>query len=189
MTTTKTCKTCNIDLPIKDFRPGRRRCITCENKAYTSNWEKNTDIICNVCGENKSIRLFYKNHKRCKSCFIKHQQKDYTPEKGREKNLRHFYGITVAEYNALLEKQGNKCAICETTDPGGRKSGRGGGANIFVVDHCHDTNKVRGILCHRCNRSIGVIGENVGTLHSMVEYLQRHQPKERHSHSLFPNGE
>jgi hypothetical protein len=135
---------------------------------------------CNICAETKPLTEYYFNnrgypHGKCKSCYIKIKQKDYTPEKGRDKNLRHKYGITLEEYNNLLEKQDNKCAICLSTDPAGRKSGRGGSANVFVVDHCHKTEKVRGILCHRCNRSMGVIGDNINTLQEMIKYLQKHQ--------------
>ena len=139
---------------------------------------------CNVCGETKSLSDYYPTqfkskefpdkvyyHGKCKSCFIKAKQKDYTPEKGRDKNLKRCYGISLNEYNEMLEKQNNKCATCGTTEPGGRKSGRGGGADVFVVDHCHDTGKVRGLLCYSCNRALGLLGDNTQTIQSMIDYL------------------
>ena len=143
---------------------------------------------CNVCGETKPLSDYYPTqfkskqfpdkiyyHGKCKSCFIKEKQKDYTPEKGRDKNLRHSYGITLQEYNQMLTNQDSKCATCGTTEPGGRKSGRGGGADVFVVDHCHKTGEVRGLLCHSCNRSMGLLGDNVSILSEMIKYLQNHQ--------------
>lgn len=143
---------------------------------------------CNVCGETKPILEYYPTkfkskefpdkvyyHGKCKACFIKAKQKDYTPEKGRDKNLRHLYGITLQEYNALLEKQNNRCAICKTTDPKGRKSGRGGAVEVFYVDHDHETGNVRGLLCNICNRTIGYIGENSGVLEEMIKYLEQHK--------------
>ena len=139
---------------------------------------------CNVCGETKSLSDYYPTqfkskefpdkvyyHGKCKSCFIKAKQKDYTPEKGRDKNLKRCYGISLNEYNEMLEKQNNKCMTCGTTKPGGRKSGRGGGADVFVVDHCHDTGKVRGLLCYSCNRTLGLVGDNTQILHKMINYL------------------
>jgi hypothetical protein len=143
---------------------------------------------CNVCGETKSLSDYYSTkfkskqfpdkiyyHGKCKSCFIKEKQKDYTPEKGRDKNLKHLYGITLQEYNTLLEQQNHRCAICESTDPKGRKSGRGGGVDVFYVDHDHNTGKVRGLLCNVCNRTMGYVGENSGVLEEMIKYLQTHK--------------
>jgi len=143
---------------------------------------------CNVCGETKPLSEYYPTqfkskefpdkiyyHGKCKSCFIKAKQKDYTPEKGRDKNLRYNYGITLEEYNILLSNQEGKCATCGTTEPGGRKSGRGGGTNVFVVDHCHDTGKVRGLLCHSCNRAMGLLGDNVNIIESMIKYLEQYE--------------
>jgi hypothetical protein len=143
---------------------------------------------CNVCGETKSLSDYYPTkfkskqfpdkiyyHGKCKSCFIKEKQKDYTPEKGRDKNLKHLYGITLQEYNTLLEQQNHCCAICESTDPKGRKSGRGGAVEVFYVDHDHNTGKVRGLLCNVCNRTMGYVGENSGVLEEMIKYLQKHQ--------------
>ena len=68
-------------------------------------------------------------------------------EQLRDCTLRKKYGIGVAEYNAMLLKQSGRCAICLTDAPGGR--GR------FHVDHCHDTKRVRGLLCNQCNRMVG----------------------------------
>jgi hypothetical protein len=135
---------------------------------------------CNICGETKPLTEYYFNnrgypHGKCKSCYVKKQQENYTPEKGRDKNLRHAYGITLQEYNEMLEEQDHKCATCGTTEPGGRKSGRGGGTNVFVVDHCHDTGKVRGLLCHSCNRAMGLLGDNVSVIESMIKYLEEYE--------------
>jgi len=139
---------------------------------------------CNICNKSKPLTEFYQTvrngkpygyHGKCKSCYVKKQQENYTPEKGRDKNLRHSYGITIQEYNEMLDYQNGKCATCGTTEPGGRKSGRGGGTNVFVVDHCHTTGKVRGLLCHSCNRAMGLLGDNVHIIEEMIKYLQKHQ--------------
>ena len=135
---------------------------------------------CNICGQTKALTEYYINnygypHGKCKKCYVKKQQEKYDPLKKRNENLKRCYGITLNKYNEMLEKQDGKCATCGTTEPGGRKSGRGGGTNVFVVDHCHDTGKVRGLLCHSCNRAMGLLGDNVSVIESMIKYLEEHK--------------
>jgi hypothetical protein len=135
---------------------------------------------CNVCGESKALTEYYVNNKgnlhgKCKKCYVKKQQETYDPVKKRNENLKRCYGITLDEYNNLLNNQNGKCATCGTTKPGGRKSGRGGGTNVFVVDHCHNTGAVRGLLCHSCNRAMGLLGDNTHIIEEMIKYLQKHQ--------------
>ena len=79
------------------------------------------------------------------------------------------------KYNNLLEKQEHKCAVCGSTDPKGRKSGRGGAVDVFYVDHNHKTGKVRGLLCNVCNRTIGYVNEDVDLIRNMIEYVKMHR--------------
>jgi hypothetical protein len=139
---------------------------------------------CNICNQTKPLSEFYQTirngepygyHGKCKSCYVKKQQEKYDPIKKRDENLKRVYGIGIEEYNTLLEQQNHRCAICESTDPKGRKSGRGGGVDVFYVDHDHKTGKVRGLLCNICNRTMGYVGENSGVLEEMIKYLQNHQ--------------
>ena len=138
---------------------------------------------CNICNQSKPLTEFYQTvrngspygyHGKCKSCYVKKQQENYDPIKKRDENLKRVYGIGIEEYNTLLEKQNNRCAICESTDPKGRKSGRGGGVDVFYVDHDHKTGNVRGLLCNICNRTMGYVGENSNVLEEMIKYLQKH---------------
>jgi len=134
---------------------------------------------CKTCGQIKPLDDFYKVNKKsryhvgtCKRCTLDKQSKSYDKTKGRDKNLRHNYGITLEQYNTMLIEQNYQCKICGSTKPGGRKAGRGGATDVMVVDHCHDTGKVRGLLCHRCNRCMGLLGDNVDTLSKMISYLK-----------------
>ena len=138
---------------------------------------------CKICNQPKPLTEFYQtvrngepygHHGKCKSCYIKKQQKNYDPIKKRDENLKRLYGIGLNEYKNLLDNQNGKCAICGTTEPGGRKSGRGGAVDVFYVDHDHKTEKVRGLLCNVCNRTMGYVGENSGVLEEMIKYLQKH---------------
>lgn len=80
----------------------------------------------------------------------------------RSRNLRR-YGITLDEFAARLAAQGGRCLLCHTDTPGGQ--------GHFHVDHCHDTNRVRGLLCSRCNVGIGMLGHDVGVLRRAIDYL------------------
>lgn len=137
----------------------------------------NSMRTCNVCGETKPLTEYYKTkkdgkfyHGKCKSCYVKKQQEKYDPRKGKDKNLRYSYGIGIEDYDRMFEEQEGKCKICGATEAGGRKSGRGK-MDGFYVDHCHDTGKVRGLLCIHCNRALGLVGDNIDTLTRMITYL------------------
>lgn len=83
----------------------------------------------------------------------------------RNKHLMRAYGITIDHYDMLLAFQEGRCAICgrsETSHSSGYLS----------VDHNHDTNEVRGLLCHGCNVGIGYFYENPETLRKAIEYLE-----------------
>jgi hypothetical protein len=62
----------------------------------------------------------------------------------------------------MLSKQGDVCAICATDKP--TRVG-------WVVDHCHSTGRVRGILCGNCNTALGMVKDNPETLLAAVTYL------------------
>jgi Recombination endonuclease VII len=78
--------------------------------------------------------------------YFKYKKKYLTIE--RDRQYRKRYGITLDDYNRMLETQAGKCAICSTTTAG--KKGQ-----AFAVDHCHVTNQVRGLLCIKCNARLG----------------------------------
>lgn len=83
------------------------------------------------------------------------------------KHLADKYGLTPERYDAMLVEQDGKCAICGTTEAGGR-SGR------FHVDHDHATGVVRALLCNRCNPLIGLAEDDAGVLTAAIAYLERH---------------
>lgn len=82
------------------------------------------------------------------------------------------YKVTPDEYDAILAEQKNKCAICE--EPEVMSDRRWGGVRRLAVDHCHATGKIRGLLCSRCNTTIGKIEESPQLLRAMFDYLHKH---------------
>jgi hypothetical protein len=85
--------------------------------------------------------------------------------KMKDKRLRSKYGITLVEYDAILSRQGGGCAICGSKQSGGRWSEQ------LHVDHCHDTGKVRGLLCETCNRGLGLFHDSPEKLRAAAAYL------------------
>ena len=69
----------------------------------------------------------------------------------------------LEDYNKMLINQNNKCDICRIE------------FNNLVVDHCHTTGKVRGLLCNGCNSGIGFFKENKVTILNSIEYLNKHE--------------
>lgn len=81
--------------------------------------------------------------------------------------LKFHYGITPEEYYTILDAQGGGCAIC-----GGLQSKNG---RALHVDHDHSSGKVRGILCDRCNTSIGKFDESPTLLRKAAAYVEAYK--------------
>lgn len=79
--------------------------------------------------------------------------------------LKHRFGLSMKEYENMFLSQGGVCKICKKLPI--RKN-----RNILQIDHCHKTNKVRGLLCYKCNAALGFIDDQVDTLKNMIKYLQ-----------------
>jgi len=94
---------------------------------------------------------------------IKKQQ--YVRNKTTYKNstLKRKFGISLDEYNQILIKQGGGCAICGKTEKENKK--------MLAVDHCHETNKNRSLLCSSCNICIGFIEKNKLDIDAIKNYL------------------
>ncbi len=86
--------------------------------------------------------------------------------KQRDAYLRTHYGITLADQQAMLLAQNGHCAICGTTEWGGQHG-------TPVIDHCHATGKVRGILCQWCNVGLGKFDDSPHLLDAANRYLNK----------------
>ena len=135
-----------------------------------------TFITCCVCKENKPIEEFYnfsrsKHGKlyRCISCCRAYSKEHRKKRLKQNKNnqLNWYYNITLDDYNKIFEDQKGCCAICGKHQSLLTKS--------LAVDHNHDTNKVRGLLCPSCNMGIGRFKENISFLIKAANYLTVHK--------------
>ena len=90
---------------------------------------------------------------------------------GRDYDFTRRHGITLDEYEALLNTQDGKCAVCGTDQPG--RAGRNGEQRLFAVDHAPASNLIRGLLCHNCNRALGLLRDSPEILEKAISYLRR----------------
>ena len=126
---------------------------------------------CKKCGETKEKELFVKDRNTCKVCHSQYgkDRRSNNPELRLKENedmtwrrrLRE-YGVTKEEFYVIFEKQGGKCAIC--LDPITDKDS---------MDHCHNKNKARGILCTNCNIALGQFKDSIENLKSAIKYLNK----------------
>jgi protein-arginine kinase activator protein McsA len=137
--------------------------------------------MCNVCQQEKSLDDFHKKTnakdgrqtvcKECNKAKVKewqgHSAKYREYVKDRDNNAsKQFarrakkYGLTVDELLDMIDGAENKCKICKRNP-----------VQWLVVDHCHKTNIVRGLLCEKCNQALGLLDDNPEYLESAIKYL------------------
>lgn len=123
-------------------------------------------MICRQCGIDKPAGNFYwlstgriARGQRCRQCWKETRDRG----KHREYQLRYTYGIEPAEYDRLFKLQDGKCAICGKSEV------------KLCVDHDHKTDKVRGLLCDPCNRSIVIFDEDLERIYKVLDYLNLHK--------------
>ena len=140
----KTCNSCKVEKDLSDYHFAS----VAENK------RKNT---CRQCQAAYFKKYKERNQEKLRSKWREASRKYYTPDNARRKLLSR-YGITNDDYNRLYDEQGGACAICD-------KKIR------LVVDHCHASDKVRGLLCNSCNLAIGYFEDSVYRMKKAIVYI------------------
>jgi hypothetical protein len=117
---------------------------------------------------------------RCKKCmnsynfqYCKRNRKKRN-EQAREKyrtkyseHLKYKYNITLDDYNSMFQNQAGCCAICNIHQ---------NELNTKLhIDHCHNTNKIRGLLCSNCNTSLGLMKDDTFRLEKAIKYLLKNK--------------
>lgn len=106
----------------------------------------------------------------CLDCYTDNRRKSRSGEKpfnSRNDGLTRTYGITLEDYDRMLQDQNGRCAICCSSNHKGAAR-----TSHWCVDHCHSTGKVRGLLCHACNRALGNFGDSIESLERAILYLK-----------------
>ena len=98
------------------------------------------------------------------------QRKVQDPLRQKDYHLKSSFGISLAEFNDMVDNQNNVCAICKKSETA--KDARSGKLKSLHVDHDHETGMVRGLLCTRCNIALGLVRDDRTILGNMMEYLE-----------------
>jgi hypothetical protein len=95
--------------------------------------------------------------------------------------LKRTYGITIEQWEAMFETQDFRCACCRSDDPKSKKG--------WQTDHCHETKKIRGILCAPCNRALGHSKEDPARLQALIKYLETHPGEKGYANNMERDSE
>lgn len=139
---------------------------------------KNDTKVCRVCKEEKAVREFYKDHARCKPCYLiefrprsresfkkrKQRNPDRIRESSRKSWVKSKYGLAWVDYLKLEERCGGRCEVC------GIKAD-----SELSVDHCHHTGVVRGLLCRNCNLGLGNFNDDPAVMLKAISYITHFQ--------------
>lgn len=94
------------------------------------------------------------------------------PEAMMDKQYQRYYGLTLAEYEAMVAERGGLCDICHRPETLTQR----GKVKRLSVDHDHDTGAVRGLLCSACNRALGFLGDDPERVASAAAYIAGRKP-------------
>jgi hypothetical protein len=152
----KFCSGCKTVLPIERFSKPKRdgytsRCSECLRIEGREKHKKNMS--------NPEYRA-----KKAKYMRELRLRKPRSYEQRKKEWLKSLYGMTVEDYNSLLNSQNEVCAIC--SQPCKTKKG-------LAVDHNHITGKIRGLLCANCNGAIGMLQEDPDIIEKAKQYIIR----------------
>lgn len=132
--------------------------------------------VCRGCDRTWPRRLMrYESGMRCLNCARAWKRKYYRSGRQlRERSLHRNYGIDIETVEKMLRAQAYSCPICLRRLKREYDRGEGGGAreDVAVVDHCHETDVVRGLLCASCNQGLGRFGDDVSRMQRAIEYLE-----------------
>jgi Recombination endonuclease VII len=199
MPNTQVCKRCGIERPIDRFTNPLWKCKTCDSDhAREKRHEKRAKYLaenpkpirtskpCKVCKVDKPFSEYRFADKAkgtlssyCKPCQSK-LSCAHRATKGLVKSKCTRLRTTVAWFHDQLEKQNGNCAICENPETQIHDKKQSDRVRSLAIDHNHDTGKVRGLLCFRCNTALYQLEKNGRDwAHKAVEYLDKYDQETR----------
>lgn len=164
----KPCVDCGIPVIPSRGKRARARCAECDFKfcdtARHTQYRKSGP--CPRCRERERLVLNTGSVcTYCEECRNEMQKERWHLKRPKYygKALERMYGITYEEYERIFNSQGGICPICSEPMEMGKNA---------VVDHCHNSSAVRGILHRVCNSAIGLLKENPDTLRRAAAYIE-----------------
>ena len=179
-TSGKRCTGCRRELPFAEFARDKNRrdglqvqCRECVAEYSAAHYRRRQESkgksvrekadvpaghkLCRTCGEVRPHSEWHRNatapdglSTRCKACRA---------VRGRQDHLKRQYGLTEAERDELIASQGGVCCICLS-------------APAAHVDHCHNTGRVRGVLCFSCNAALGQFKDRPDAIRRAAAYVE-----------------
>lgn len=188
MPMTKLCKSCSKELPETEFYFDRgRRASPCRQCRSAKDRQRRE-------GRSPEEREKESTRRAAKHARLSAEERKARVDEARawrranpaearrrmrEQWLRAEYGIGVAEVEAILVAQGGGCAVCGFSDRSNPK--------MFPhVDHCHQTGKVRGVVCNNCNVGMGHFRDDPALIRAAMAYLSPHA--EERDQPILPLG-
>lgn len=127
---------------------------------------------CTKCKSFKDLKFFKNDETRkdgyypqCYECFLLYHKSPEGKLTSRRYRLKTRFGITIRQYNEMLQEQNNSCALCKIDQSQLKRN--------LSVDHCHKTGKIRGLLCMECNTGIGKFKDSIELLEETIKYLKQ----------------
>ena len=168
------CRTCREVKPMSEFYEHSRRCKACcckltresyRRRKTEQHWTK--PHLCSHCHEVKNPSAFYHRRQICIDCHSRQGKSGYLAVRdARRLEMRAYNAQTIPEtIPQLFVQQGGRCAICATVAT----------CETLHLDHCHQTGKVRGLLCRSCNHMLGNARDDARLLRMAAEYVDRHR--------------
>lgn len=163
----KTCGKCNTEKDLFEFNKNKSKkdghsnyCKKCSSNWYKKYYQSNKNKIKmknNIWAKNNKE----KRRKTAKLWYLNNKDKvlETYKIKGKDQKLKRLYNISLEEFNKLYKQQNGKCLICKKSE------------KTLCVDHNHQTNKIRGLLCNNCNTGLGLFQDNINILTSAINYL------------------
>lgn len=165
---------------------GKFRCKACRvetnKKSYYKHREKRVSTAMRWKEQNRGdYNEWCKQDRKKNPEKYRRYERAYKEKQGienvRKKEVARIHGLTVQQYDELMDKYNNICAVCKLPE---KRLGRDGKTlTPLCIDHCHKCegkgkHVIRGLLCHACNSAIGKLKDNIETVKNIISYLESH---------------